>query len=431
MIENEHNEFKEVLNDKFEKEVIAFLNSKGGGSIYIGVSDSGTVVGVPDVDETELKIKDRLKNKIKPSALGLFDIIKLKKGDRQYIQVMVSSGNQKPYYLSRLGMSPEGTFIRIGTAVEKMPEDMIFALYQKRNKITLSTKTSPRQDLHFSALEIYYRNKGCEIGPNLYQQFGLYSADGLYNYLAYLLADENGLPFQFAKYRGNDVFDLTARAEFINQSVITSVDQVLQRMQAENCIYTRITGSQRQEVRRFDGIAMREVIINAFVHNNYVDGGLPKFEVFDSYAEISSFGGLPDNYSEEDFFRGFSLSVNPQLMRVFHDLGLVEFLGTGIRRVLRVYDRNVFSFSINFIKVRIPFASGPNGGTNELDETGSKRLNEKILEKLKENPSLSRRELAKMLQVSESTIYRAIKQLVSQGCLIHQGSNKTGYWQQK
>lgn len=34
--ENETTEFKRELNDRLEKEVIAFLNSAKGGDIYIG-----------------------------------------------------------------------------------------------------------------------------------------------------------------------------------------------------------------------------------------------------------------------------------------------------------------------------------------------------------------------------------------------------------
>ena len=57
-----------------EKEVIAFLNYKEGGFVYIGIDKDGDVVGVDNVDDCMLKIKDRLKNNISPSALGLFDI---------------------------------------------------------------------------------------------------------------------------------------------------------------------------------------------------------------------------------------------------------------------------------------------------------------------------------------------------------------------
>jgi predicted HTH transcriptional regulator len=41
--ENNTTEFKRELNDKLEKTVISFLNSKTGGDIFIGVGDDGSM----------------------------------------------------------------------------------------------------------------------------------------------------------------------------------------------------------------------------------------------------------------------------------------------------------------------------------------------------------------------------------------------------
>ena len=53
--ESDRIEYKERLTDDLEKEVVAFLNSKEGGSIYIGVKKDGTVVGIEKCDELNLK----------------------------------------------------------------------------------------------------------------------------------------------------------------------------------------------------------------------------------------------------------------------------------------------------------------------------------------------------------------------------------------
>ena len=49
--EDNTTELKVTLNEKFEKEAIAFLNSKEGGDIYIGVNDQGVPVGLDNIDE--------------------------------------------------------------------------------------------------------------------------------------------------------------------------------------------------------------------------------------------------------------------------------------------------------------------------------------------------------------------------------------------
>ena len=48
--ETESIELKRTLNKDFAKEVVAFLNTRNG-IIYIGVDDTGNVIGVDNVDK--------------------------------------------------------------------------------------------------------------------------------------------------------------------------------------------------------------------------------------------------------------------------------------------------------------------------------------------------------------------------------------------
>ena len=77
MEETNRIEFKECLTSDLdlEKEVVAFLNYREGGVIYFGIDKEGVPVGVEDVDGDILKIKDRIKNNVQPSPMGLFDIV--------------------------------------------------------------------------------------------------------------------------------------------------------------------------------------------------------------------------------------------------------------------------------------------------------------------------------------------------------------------
>ena len=83
MTETNRIEYKRELTPELdiEKEIIAFLNYKEGGYIYIGIDKDGSTVGVNDVDDCMLKLKDRIKHNISPSAMGLFDIAENKKTD--------------------------------------------------------------------------------------------------------------------------------------------------------------------------------------------------------------------------------------------------------------------------------------------------------------------------------------------------------------
>lgn len=101
-------------------------------------------------------------------------------------------------------------------------------------------------------------------------------------------------------------------------------------------------------------IALREAIINAFVHNDYSKEVPPKFEIFSDRIEITSAGGLPEGLSKSEFFEGFSVPRNKELMRVFRDLDLVEQLGSGIPRILEYYSEDSFTFSDNFLRLVLP-----------------------------------------------------------------------------
>ncbi len=122
MIETNRVEYKSKLADGLEKEVVAFLNYKEGGVVYIGIEKDGSVVGVENCDEVQLKIKDKLKHNIEPSCLGLFDVMVEQKEHKDIIKIIVASGSETPYYVKKYGMSPKGCFVRLGSASEPMSQ---------------------------------------------------------------------------------------------------------------------------------------------------------------------------------------------------------------------------------------------------------------------------------------------------------------------
>ena len=56
-------------------------------------------------------------------------------------------------------MTPEGCYMRIGSSVENMPNNHIIDLFSKRTRNSLRNIISPRQDLSFSQLKIFYQEK--------------------------------------------------------------------------------------------------------------------------------------------------------------------------------------------------------------------------------------------------------------------------------
>ena len=74
---------------------------------------------------------------------------------------------------------------------------------------------------------------------------------------------------------------------------------------------------ERKEVPLFDNDAFREAIINAFLHNKWVDGNEPMITVYSDRIEILSRGTLPREQTMEGFFSGESIPVNKKLSEIF------------------------------------------------------------------------------------------------------------------
>lgn len=356
MPETNRIEYKRELSEGLEKEVVAFLNYREGGIIYIGIDKEGRTVGVQDADSNQLKIKDRLKNNIRPSALGLFDIVSEERDGKEILKIIVASGSEKPYHLKKYGMSEKGCFIRLGSAAEPMSQKLIEELFASRTRNSIGKIKAHRQDLNFEQLHIYYQEKQKPLNKQFRKNLELTTTEGDLNYAAYLLADENNLSVKVAKYKGDTRVDLMESNEYGYCSLVKATKSVLDKISLENRTITQITQKERKEHRLWNAIALREAIINAFVHNDYTREIAPKFEIFNDRIEITSAGSLPDGLSKNEFFEGFSIPRNKELMRIYKDLDLVEQLGSGIPRILESYNKECFRFSDNFLRMIFPAA---------------------------------------------------------------------------
>ncbi len=432
LTEDKRTEFKIKLTDNIEKEVIAFLNTDGG-NIFIGVDDKGNIKGLTgNLDLLQRTIKDRIKDNIMPSALGLFDVILNEKNGKKYIQIIVAKGNERPYYLRGMGMTPDSCFIRIGSSVESMNQEDILNLFSKRTRNSLKNIKSPKQNLEFKTLKIYYQEKGFEVNDNFLKKLDFYNDNNEFNYLAYLLADNNNISVQFAKYKGNNVSNLIENEDFGFCSLVKITDNILNKIILENRTYTKIEYKTRKEIKLYDYNAVKELVTNALVHNDWCNGYSPKFELFDDKLVISSNGGIQEGVSQDEFLEGFSNPRNPELMRVFRDLGFVEQLGTGIQRVLKSYAKSIFNFFPNHIRVSIPF------NENQFKKETSKlkyesyiflnQLQKSIVKLIMDRPNITQDELARLLDVNKRTIIRNFKVLIDNKYIERIGANKNGYW---
>lgn len=408
MNETNRIEYKRELTPELdiEKEVVAFLNYKEGGYIYIGINNDGSAVGLDDVDGCMLRLKDRIKHNISPSAMGLFDIAEEQRDGRNIIKVTIASGMEKPYFKTKYGMTPRGAYARIGTSAEPMPQEQIDRLFAMRTRNSIGRIVSNRQDLSFEQLRIYYDERGKRLNDNFKRTLELLTDDGKYNYVAYLLADDNGNSIKVAKYSSLDRCDLVENNEYGYCSLVKATKSVLSKLDIENKVAATITPMERIETPLWNKVALREAVINAIVHNDYSFEVPPKFEIFPDRLEITSAGRLPESLSREEFFNGISIPRNKELMRIYRDLELVESLGSGIPRILKAYSADCFVFTDNFIRITLPINphyNASNHASNRASNHASAQI-EKVVRALK--GEMRRSELQKALSINNRDYFR-------------------------
>ncbi|MDR0381235.1 MAG: putative DNA binding domain-containing protein [Oscillospiraceae bacterium] len=426
MQENNRMEFKRELNDRFERAVVSFLNYAGGGEIIIGVDDDGTAYGVTDADAEQLKIVDRIRNNIRPQTLGLFDVVQDKIDGKDVVRVIVSCGQQRPYYIRKFGMSEQGCFVRVGSSTQPMSEQMMEELIAKRQQITLQSMLSPRQNLTFKQIAIYYTEKNLEPTEQFLESLDLRQSDGKFNYAAYLLADENGVSIKVAVYAGTDKVDLLETREYGNRCLITTTQRILDRLDSENRTFAKITAKRRIEKERVNSIALKEVVINAIVHNDYTKG-VPLVEIYTDRIVVTSCGGLVEGLSEADFFKCRSMPRNRELMRVFRDMELVEQIGSGMSRILKTYERSIFELAPSFTVVTLPFEKAFVMSDDKIFDKISERL-ESTLDVIKDHPNATMATLSELTGKSPSTIAREIREYKTAGLLRREGARRNGQW---
>ena len=133
MIESEQTEFKREYTDNILKTVIAFANTNGG-KILVGFDDDGIPIGIENIDDCYTRITNAVRDNISPD-IAMFTKYTVNENDR-IIEITVSEGTNKPYFLKSKGMRPEGVYVRQGASSAPASIDKI------RQMIKLSEKES-------------------------------------------------------------------------------------------------------------------------------------------------------------------------------------------------------------------------------------------------------------------------------------------------
>lgn len=436
-METDKIELKERISDSLPKEIESFLNTEGG-EIYVGVDDYGNVTGIDNIDTTLRTISDIISDQIEPNAIDCVkpgvDFI----DGKAIIKITIKKGYSTLYCIKKYGFSSNGCHYRVGTSCKSMTLEMI----KQRFEAAFSSfdmmirRESYYLDMKFTKFKMLLLENGYHLDESTFERnFRLRTNDGAYNYLAELLADDNSIPFIFAKFKGTTKASFSERSDYGNQCIVLAYENMKERLKIENICKTITNPRPRRDIYLYDMDAVNEALVNAIIHNDYRITD-PQVAFFDDRLEITSHGGLPNGLTKEEFFNGVSKPRNEQLMEIFTRLGIVEHTGHGIPLIVSKYGKDVFDISNSYIRVIIPFneevllnhgaISGAISGANidELDEKENL-----IFSKIENNPKLSAKELSELLSIPFRSVQRYISNLREKGFIERVGANKNGYWE--
>ena len=427
--ENERQEFKLGLGqlDKGLKSLAAMLNRHEEGTVFFGVDDNGEVRGIDVGKKTLLDIRNRIADLIEPKVIC--DIQELKdEAGRSYVRVS-AQGSDIPY-------ACDGRYyLRTVSADEQIGNDILRKMLASGKTDLLSQMTSDNQTLSFTGMCSFLTEKGIHAAdkPEFLHSFGLFNKEGKYNLLAYLLSDQNEMVIKVIRFAGKDKTTLDQRAEFKGQSLLLTVQQVLEYFTLFN-LSKKITinAGIREETPLIESEAFREAWINACVHNTWIEQVPPSVYIYDDRLEVVSYGGLPFGLSEEGFFAGTSKPVNNRLFTIFIGCGFSEQSGHGVPQIVKYYGKEAFAFRDGMVTVTLPFAYEPDYVTARLSQEAIRSSlsvkQTQVLSFLKQNPKATLKEVAEAGEMSLGGVKKIVAKLQELKLLERKGAKNDSQW---
>ncbi|HAR80478.1 MAG TPA: ATP-dependent DNA helicase [Succinivibrionaceae bacterium] len=215
----------------------------------------------------------------------------------------------------------------------------------------------------------------------------------------------------------------------------------------------------RVEEYPFAREAIREAIYNAIAHNCYMYGSPIQIKVSEDSLTIGNRCILPEGWTVDTFMQAHdSEPYNPNIANVFYRAGFIESWGQGIQKICKecsAIGEALPEYELIGTSLRVKFKAlesaliidpqnqglhnttsnepnyapnrDPNDPNRDQNSSGHS-LDEQILSLIKKQGDITRARLSLELGVSESTIKRAFKKLLTKGIITRIGNKRSGYW---
>lgn len=438
--ESETVELKSVMVDDIKKEIIAFANCEGG-KLYIGVQDDGVVVGVDDPDKTALQISNMVRDAIKPDITMFLHYETITEDGKKIVSVDVQRGTERPYYIAKKGLRPEGVYVRQGYSSAPATNTAIRQMIKETDGDSFEEIRSLEQNLTFETAAKKFSEYKLPFGEPQMKTLGIMSHDGVYTNLGLLLSDQCVHTIKVAAFEGTTQNEFKDRREF-SGSLFRQMDEVYEYIDFRNQNHSTFSKLRRIDQRDYPEVAVREALLNLLVHREYSFRASTFISLYADRLEFTSIGGLVSGVTLKDVMMGISVCRNEKLANIFYRLELIEAYGTGMRKIMDAYKESGLMPKIettdNAFKIILPNrnANKPKGEERiSMVEEASPRFakevykadtpESRVLALAREKGIFRRKDAELVLGISQATCGRLLKRMVSDGLVVQQGKGKS------
>ena len=431
--ETEIVELKSIVMDDIKKEIIAFANCDGG-TVYVGVADDGKVLGVENADECALQISNMVRDAVKPDVTMFIHYETLECDGKAVVTVNIQRGTNRPYYLAKKGLRPEGVYVRQGYSSVPATDTAIRQMIKETDGDSFENMRSINQALTFEATKKEFEKRNVVFGQPQMQTLKIVSADGIYTNLGLLLSEQCLHTIKAAVFEGINQNVFKDRREF-SGSLMQQLNDVYDYIDFHNQTHATFRKLLRIDTRDYPEVAVREALLNTLVHRDYSFRASTLISIYDDRIEFVSIGGLLPGLELDDLMMGVSVCRNPHLANVFYRLQLIEAYGTGMKKIMGAYANALVQPKIkttnNAFKIILPnvnFTPKAAEVHKDFEKAADLALDsneEKVLQFLREHRMITRKETQTLLEVSQSTAGRILKAMVDSGRIKQIGGSRT------
>ena len=337
MPEQQNIEYKQSWHDDYLKWIAGFANSQGG-TIYIGVDDQGNVTGISGYK----KLMEDLPNKIR-DVLGIMVEVNLHETSGLYYLEIVTPPYAVPISLRGV------YYTRSGSTKQELRGNALIEFLLRKTGKTWDDVIEPSariSDLDTKAID-FFMNSAEKSGrlpvtgdlalPELLEKLRL-SEDGKLKRAAVVLFGKDPgkfYPGMFVKMGRFGISDEDLKFQEIAEGNLISLLQEVPDMLNKKFFTKAVSfeGLLRIEKGEYPAAALREILLNALVHRDYM-GSSVQIRLYDNRFSSWNEGLLPQGLSLESLKRQHpSRPRNPLIADVCFKGGYIDAWGRGTLKI--------------------------------------------------------------------------------------------------